>query len=154
MTVSDDLSWMRRALALADEAQCRDEVPIGAVLVRDGVEIGAGWNSPISTNDPTAHAEINALRMAAASKENYRLPNSILYVTVEPCVMCAGALLHARVGRVVFGAYEPRTGAAGSAFDIVGAAGHLHRMGCTAGVLADDARQKLQQFFRAKREQC
>jgi len=153
MTGADDLKWMRRALALADEAQRRNEVPIGAVLVRDGMEIGIGWNSPISSNDPTAHAEINALRMAAANLGNYRLPNSVLYVTVEPCVMCAGALVHARVGRLVFGANEPRSGAAGSVFDIVGAPSHLHEMSFTAGVLADDARRKLQRFFRAKREQ-
>ena len=152
--VPEDIGWMRRALALADEAGRCDEVPIGAVLVRDGIEIGAGWNSPIACNDPTAHAEINALRKAAATMENYRLPDSVLYVTVEPCVMCAGAIVHARISRVVFGAFEPRTGAAGSVVDIIGAPENLHHMSCTGGVLADEASEKLKTFFREKRTRC
>lgn len=149
---SEDMVWMRRALALADHAGQQDEVPIGAVVVRDGIEIGVGWNTPISQNDPTAHAEINALRMAASAVGNYRLPDSTLYVTVEPCVMCAGAILNARVQRLVFGAYEPKTGALGSVLDIIGAEHNLHKLVCTAGVLADEASQRLQSFFRAKRE--
>ena len=151
MPESEDIEWMRRALVLADHAARHDEVPVGAVLVRDGVEIGAGWNCPISRNDPTAHAEINALRMAATALGNYRLPDSTLYVTVEPCVMCAGAILHARVRRLVFGAHEPKSGAAGSVLDIIGAERNLHHISCTAGVLADEAGEKLQTFFRAKR---
>ena len=149
---SEDVEWMRRALILADRAAELDEVPIGAVLVCNGVEVGTGWNTPISQNDPTAHAEINALRMAAGAQSNYRLPGSTLYVTVEPCVMCAGAIINARIQRLVFGAHEPKTGAAGSVFDIIGAKGNLHQLSCTAGVLADEASRKLQTFFRAKRE--
>ena len=148
----EDIVWMRRALILADRAAALDEVPIGAVLVCDGVEVGSGWNTPISQNDPTAHAEINALRVAAGVQGNYRLPGSTLYVTVEPCVMCAGAIINARVQRLVFGAHEPKTGAAGSVFDIIGANGNFHQLSCTSGVLAEEAGHKLQQFFRAKRE--
>ena len=151
VTDAEDTKWMQRALVLADQAARLDEVPIGAVLVRDGVEIGVGWNSPISSSDPTAHAEINALRDAAAALANYRLPGAVLYVTLEPCVMCAGAVLHARLSRLVFGAPEPRTGAAGSVFDIIGARENLHHMNCTGGVLAEQSGEKLTTFFRAKR---
>ena len=148
----EDIVWMRRALTLADHAAELNEVPIGAVVVCDGVEVGTGWNTPISQNDPTAHAEINALRMAAGALGNYRLPDSTLYVTVEPCVMCAGAIINARIQRLVFGAHEPKTGAAGSVFDIIGAKGNLHQLSCVSGVLVEEAGHKLQMFFRVKRE--
>jgi tRNA(adenine34) deaminase len=142
---------MRRALLLADRAAALGEVPIGAVLVRDEVEIGAGFNSPITSIDPSAHAEINALRAAAAREGNYRLPGSTLYVTIEPCVMCAGAIVLARIERVVYGACEPRTGAAGSVFDVLGTDRLNHRVECVGGVLGELAGEKLRAFFQARR---
>ena len=118
-TADDDVRFMRRALQLARAAEAEGEVPVGAVLVKDGEIVAEGFNQPISSCDPTAHAEIVALRGAAASVENYRLPGTTLYVTLEPCPMCAGAMVHARVGRLVFAAADPRTGSAGSVFDLV-----------------------------------
>src|SRR5579863_2083493 len=118
LTHADDEKWMREALVLARMAEAAGEVPVGAVLVKDGVIVGSGWNRPIGAHDPTAHAEVMAMRAAAKASGNYRLTGSTLYVTLEPCVMCAGALVHARVARLVFGAADPKTGAAGSVFDL------------------------------------
>lgn len=153
MSEPDDLHWMRQALVLAQRAWDEGEVPVGAVLVRDGEVIGEGWNRPIGGNDPTAHAEIQALRAAGERLGNYRLPGSTLYVTLEPCPMCAGAIVHARVERVVFGATDPRAGAAGSVFDLLPSDQRFnHRTACEGGVLADEAGRLLRDFFRERRK--
>ncbi len=146
-----DVRWMRYALDLARRAEQQQEVPVGAVLVRDGEVIGEGWNRPIATHDPTAHAEIVALRHAASAVGNYRLPDTILYVTLEPCVMCAGAIIHARVARVVYGADDPRSGAAGSLFSVLGTDRLNHRPQVTGGVLKHESRVLLRDFFRRRR---
>jgi tRNA(adenine34) deaminase len=143
---------MRRALALARRAEAQGEVPVGALLVVDGAAVAEGWNQSILAHDPTAHAEIVALRQAARQLANYRLPASTLYVTLEPCLMCAGAIVHARVARVVFGAADPRTGAAGSVFNVLQSPLHNHRVACTGGVLVTESAAILQGFFRARRE--
>jgi tRNA(adenine34) deaminase len=148
---TDDERYLERALALAEAAARQGEVPVGAVLVCDGAVIGEGWNRPISSADPTAHAEIVALRAAAASRHNYRLPGSTLYVTLEPCAMCSGALIHARVARVVFGAFDPKTGAAGSTLDVLNTERLNHRVEIRGGVLAEAAAAQLQAFFKARR---
>jgi tRNA(adenine34) deaminase len=155
MTIDDqDLHFMRIALELAAQAESEGEVPVGAVLVRDQQIIGEGWNQPIGSNDPSAHAEIMALRDAGAREHNYRLPDSTLYVTLEPCPMCAGAIVHARVKRVVFGAADPRSGAAGSVFDLLPSDNRFnHTTLAEGGVMAMDCAAKLQQFFRRKRAQ-
>ncbi len=142
---------MRRALKLAEQAEKRSEVPVGAVLVLDGRCVGEGWNRPIAGCDPSAHAEILALRAAAFELRNYRLPGSILYVTLEPCVMCAGAILHARVDRVVFGTSDPKSGAAGSRFAILGEKRLNHRVEVEGGVLAEECSQLLRAFFEIRR---
>lgn len=147
----DDMRWMRRALELAVQAQAEGEVPVGAVLVIDDRVFGEGWNRPIGTHDASAHAEINALRNAGQRAGNYRLPGSTLYVTLEPCVMCAGAIVHARVGRVVFAADDPKTGAAGSVFDTLVSDRHNHTVRVEGGLLADDSGTMLRDFFRARR---
>ena len=147
----DDRHWMRRALELAARASCEGEVPVGAVVVRGGVEIGAGTNAPIGDADPTAHAEIRALRAASRAAGNYRLPGATLYATMEPCVMCAGAIVHARVGRVVYGAADERWGGAGSVFDVLGCARLNHRPVVRGGVLAEESARLLLDFFRARR---
>lgn len=146
-----DVFWMQHALELADRAAQLGEVPIGAVLVKDDCIIGQGWNSPISSNDPTAHAEINALRDAAVRIGNYRLLDTSLYITVEPCMMCAGAIIHARVKEVIYGASEPKTGAAGSAFNLLGAPQHNHVLSVRRNVLAEESVARLQAFFRSRR---
>ena len=146
-----DRSWMRRALALARRAADAGEVPVGAVLVRGDEVIGEGWNRPIGACDPTAHAEILALRSAAIQVGNYRLVDSTLYVTLEPCPMCAGAIVHARIARVVFGAADPRTGAAGSVLDVFGQARLNHQTVVQGGVLAEECGQVLSDFFAARR---
>lgn len=146
-----DCQWMARALTLAQRAAELGEVPVGAVLVRAGEMLGEGWNQPISACDPTAHAEIVALRQAAGRVGNYRLPGSVLYVTLEPCAMCAGALLQARVARVVFGAGDSRNGACGSVFDVLRQPGLNHRADVCAGVLASDCADLLRGFFRRRR---
>lgn len=148
---ADDERWMHRALALADMAETTGEVPVGAVLVSEGKEIGAGANAPIAGHDPTAHAEIQALRAAGQALRNYRLTGTTLYVTMEPCPMCAGALVNARVARLVYGAADPRIGAAGTVFDLVRARQANHQLEVTAGVLEADCRDRLQAFFRARR---
>jgi tRNA(adenine34) deaminase len=144
---------MRRALALARRAEAEGEVPVGAVLVRDGEAIGEGWNRPIASQDPTAHAEILALREAALRVGNYRLPGSTLYVTLEPCVMCAGAIVHARVARLVFGAADPKGGAAGGRFDLLPSDQRFnHRTACDGGLLAEECAELLRAFFRRRRK--
>lgn len=142
---------MQAALELAREAQRAGEVPVGAVIVKDDVIVGRGWNHPISARDPTAHAEIAALREAAEALGNYRLPGTTLYVTLEPCAMCAGAMVQARVKRLVFGALDPRAGAAGSVFDIVRASQLNHRLEVTGGMLADECGELLKRFFELRR---
>lgn len=150
--VCEDTAFMRRALELAREAAAHDaEVPVGAVLVLDGRVIGEGRNRMISANDPTAHAEIEALRAAGRCVGNYRLTGATLYVTLEPCVMCAGALVHARVARVVYAAADPKTGAAGSMFDTLISDRHNHRVAVEGGLLADEAAALLRGFFRSRR---
>ena len=147
-----DAGFMRRALELARVAEAEGEVPVGAVVVLDGDIIGEGWNRPIAAHDPTAHAEIMALRAAAAVLQNYRLPGTTLYVTLEPCPMCAGAIVHARVDRVVFGTTDPRSGAAGSTFDLLPSDDRFnHYTRCEGGLLADESAAMLRAFFRDRR---
>ena len=146
-----DRYWMGRALALAQCAAEAGEVPVGAVLVRGDEVIGEGWNQPIGACDPTAHAEVLALRAAAARVGNYRLVDSTLYVTLEPCPMCAGAIVHARVARVVFGAEDPRAGAAGAVFNLLQSAALNHRATVSGGVMAEECGTLLRAFFRARR---
>ena len=146
-----DTRWIAHALALAALAEQQGEVPVGALVVRDNEIVGAGWNQPISTQDPTAHAEIVALRDAARRLGNYRLPDTTLYVTLEPCAMCSGAIMHARVGRVVYAAPDPKAGAAGSVFDILNTDRLNHRVSITGGVAAAPATQMLQTFFHRRR---
>src|SRR5881409_2865302 len=143
--------WMREALALARAAQDRGEVPVGAVVVRDGVIVGRGGNAPIAANDPTAHAEIAALRDAGAALGNYRLPDCDLYVTLEPCAMCAGAIMHARIRRLVFGARDPKTGVCGSIIDLFAETRLNHHSAVIGGVLADDCAKMLSAFFAERR---
>ena len=143
--------WMRRALALADRAGNEGEVPIGAVLVRDRELLGEGWNQVISSQDPTAHAEIVALRDAAGVAGNYRLPGTTLYVTLEPCTLCAGAMIHARVEALVFGAREPKAGVVCSTCDMLDEPRYNHRVRWQEGVLAEDSSARLQAFFQARR---
>lgn len=143
---------MRRALALAAHARdVEGEVPVGAVLLLAGEVVGEGWNRNITLNDPSAHAEIGALRDAGQRLGNHRFPESTLYVTLEPCAMCAMALVHARVARVVFGANDPKTGAAGSVFDTLVSDRHNHRVAVQGGLLALDSSALLRDFFRARR---
>jgi tRNA(adenine34) deaminase len=148
-----DLHWMTMAYRLAEQAAEHDEVPVGAVLVNEDNEcIGSGWNRPISANDPTAHAEILALREASAAVKNYRLPNTTLYVTLEPCPMCAGALVHARVARIVIGTMDPRTGSAGSVFNLLDSQALNHRLDITQGVMQEECAKLLRDFFVEKRK--
>ncbi|HEB58190.1 MAG TPA: tRNA adenosine(34) deaminase TadA [Gammaproteobacteria bacterium] len=148
-----DLRWMRYALDLARRAEAEGEVPVGAVLVdREDRLIGEGWNRPIGSHDPSGHAEILAMRDAARRVENYRLTDTTLYVTLEPCVMCAGAMIHARIHRLVYGAPDAKTGAAGSVFSIVQAAEHNHAIEITGGILADECGTLLRQFFHQRRK--
>ncbi len=150
-TAQRDEYWMNHALNLARQAQAAGEVPVGAVLVRDGEIVGEGWNRPISAKDPTAHAEIVALRDAAGRLENYRLTGTTLYVTLEPCLMCAGAIVHARVERLVFGAHDPKRGAVESISNVLRASGINHYAEVRGGVLGDECGSVLQAFFRARR---
>ncbi len=146
-----DQRWMRHAIELACRARDEGEVPVGAVVVHAGEIVGEGWNRPIAAHDATAHAEIQALRAAGACLGNYRIGGSTLYVTLEPCAMCAGAMVHARVERLVYGAQDPKTGAAGSVFDIVRAPALNHQLNVEAGVLAEDCGALLREFFRQRR---
>ena len=149
--VNTDEDWMRYALQLAQQAALQGEVPVGAVLVQDDNILGEGWNQPISLNDPSAHAEMLAMRAAGQVAANYRLPNTTLYVTLEPCCMCAGAMIHARIARVVFGAYDPKTGAAGSLFSVLNDPRHNHQVQISGGVLAEECAELLRTFFRERR---
>ncbi|MFN7085511.1 MAG: tRNA adenosine(34) deaminase TadA [Burkholderiales bacterium] len=144
-------TWMREALELARQAMADGEVPVGAIVVRDGAIIGRGYNQPISRHDPTAHAEIVALREAARHLGNYRLNGCELYVTLEPCAMCAMAVMHARIARVVYGAADPKTGACGSVVDLFAETRLNHHTEVARGVLTDAAAQLLQQFFAERR---
>ena len=146
-----DIDHMRRALALARAAAATGEVPVGAILVRGGEVLGEGANCPIGEHDPTAHAEIRALRAAGAQVGDYRLPGTTLYVTLEPCIMCASALIHARISRVVFGAWDPKAGAAGSIVDVFGIGQLNHRVDVFGGVLAEECGSLLSDFFRLRR---
>lgn len=147
-----DLHWMQRALELAHTAEAAGEVPVGAVVVQDGEIIGEGWNRPIGRHDPSAHAEIEAIRAATAKMENYRIPQATLYVTLEPCVMCAGAIIQARIQRVLFAASDPRAGAAGSQFQLLQHAALNHRCELESGLLAEPCSELLRSFFRARRK--
>ena len=151
---NNDKKWMRVALELAEFAAVQGEIPVGAVVVKNNKCIAKGWNQPISKNDPTAHAEIVALRQAADYLQNYRLIGTTLYVTLEPCVMCAGAIIQARVQRVVFGSYDEKFGAAGSRFDILRDTRHNHQVECVSRVLADECGEYLRGFFRNRRNCC
>jgi tRNA(adenine34) deaminase len=148
--VTDD-GWMAEALALARAAGARGEVPVGAIVVVGGAIVGRGGNAPIAGNDPTAHAEIAALREAASALGNYRLPGCELYVTIEPCAMCAGAILHARIRRLVFGAPDPKTGACGSVVDLFAEPRLNHHTTVTGGVAAEACAALLSDFFASRR---
>lgn len=146
-----DEYWMKEALIRALKAKEAGEVPVGAVLVLDNELIGEGWNQPITLHDPTAHAEIEALRQGGTYLNNYRLVNSTLYVTLEPCMMCVGAMVHARIKELVVGALDPKTGAAGSVFDYLSDSRLNHKISFKAGILKDDCAHLLQAFFRERR---
>jgi tRNA(Arg) A34 adenosine deaminase TadA len=150
MPATDD-AWMREALTLARAAAARGEVPVGAIVVHDGEIVGRGGNAPIAQNDPTAHAEIAALRDAGRALRNYRLPDCALYVTLEPCAMCAGAIMHARIARLVFGAADPKTGACGSVVDLFAEPRLNHHTQVTRGVAAEECTRLLSAFFAARR---
>ncbi|MBY4839279.1 tRNA adenosine(34) deaminase TadA [Pantoea sp. DY-5] len=153
MNPQTDEYWMRYALELAKRALEQGEVPVGAVLVQGEKVIGEGWNRPIGQHDPTAHAEIMALRQGGKVLENYRLLDTTLYVTLEPCVMCAGAMVHGRITRLVYGAKDEKTGAAGSLLDVIGHPGMNHQIQIDCGVLAEECAGMLSDFFRMRREQ-
>ncbi|MGA9027299.1 MAG: tRNA adenosine(34) deaminase TadA [Steroidobacteraceae bacterium] len=146
-----DVEYMRRALELAHRAAGQGEVPVGALVVIGDEAVGEGWNRPIASRDPTAHAEIVALRAAAAAQNNYRLTASTLYVTLEPCAMCVGALLQARTARVVFGAWDPKAGACGSLFDLPRDRRLAHRMDVFGGVCSEESSALLRRFFESRR---
>jgi tRNA(adenine34) deaminase len=149
--IGGDHHFMSRALELARTAQDAGEVPVGAVIVKGNQIIAEGWNRPISTSDPTAHAEITAMRAAAASLQNYRLVDCTLYVTLEPCAMCAGAMVHARVKRLVYGAADPRAGASGTVFNITDNLALNHRLEVAPGIMAEECGTLLRNFFQARR---
>jgi tRNA(adenine34) deaminase len=149
--VSNDLTFMARALELAHEAEAAGEVPVGAVVVKDRRIIGEGSNRPISTHDPTAHAEIIAIRQAAQALGSYRLLGATLYVTLEPCAMCAGAMVHARVKRLVYASSDPRAGASGSIFNVTQHPALNHRIDCEGGLMAEECGPLLRGFFERKR---
>jgi tRNA(adenine34) deaminase len=153
LSIEQDEYWMRHALSLSDNAQQQGEVPVGAVLVKDNKIIGEGWNQSISLHDPSAHAEMMAIREAGKNLENYRLVDSCLYVTLEPCSMCAGLLVHSRIHRLVFGTSDFKTGAVGSLFDLLGDPRMNHRVEVMRGVLAQQCGDKLSAFFKLRREQ-
>ena len=150
MTAADE-RWMRHALVLARRAADLGEVPVGAVVVQGDEAVAEGWNRPIASHDPSAHAEMVAIRAAAAGLRNYRLGGLTLYVTLEPCAMCAGAIIHARLARLVFGASDPKAGAVNSVYDLIAHPKLNHRVEWTGGVLAPECGAILQEFFRARR---
>ena len=149
----EDHRWMRYALALAAQGEALGEVPVGAVVVREGRVLGEGFNQPISSHDPSAHAEVVALRQAAASLQNYRLTDATLYVTLEPCTMCVGALVHGRIARLVYGTREPKAGAVSSRARLLEADYLNHRVLCQGGLLAEDCQHQLSHFFQQRRQQ-
>ncbi|MEX1993149.1 MAG: tRNA adenosine(34) deaminase TadA [Steroidobacteraceae bacterium] len=151
MALSRDEAWMRHALELAQRAEAEGEVPVGALVVRADQLLGEGWNQPVALRDPTAHAEVLAMRSAAQKAGDYRLGGATLYVTLEPCPMCAAAIAHARIERLVFGAWDPRQGAAGSAFNLVAAPALNHRVDSFGGVLSEECGALLRRFFAARR---
>src|SRR5215475_672512 len=151
MYMASDEDYMDLALSEAKKAEAAGEVPVGAVIVSDGVVIGRGFNQPISGNDPTAHAEIIALRGAASHQRNYRLTNAVLYCTVEPCIMCAGAIMHARIARLVFGTPDPKAGAAGSIYNILTDPRMNHRVDVVSGIREDACAALLRAFFAERR---
>lgn len=153
MSTEQDEYWMRYALTLADNAQQQGEVPVGAVLVKDNQIIGEGWNQSISLHDPSAHAEMMAIRDAGKNLLNYRLVGSCLYVTLEPCTMCAGLLIHSRIERLVFGASDLKTGAVGSLYDLLGDPRMNHLVEVKGGVMQQDCGNKLSLFFKLRRKQ-
>jgi len=146
-----DRQFMKQALEQAQLAALAGEVPVGAILVRDGQVISKGFNKPITNHDPSAHAEMLALRQAALTEQNYRLPGTTLYVTLEPCTMCAGAILHARVDRIVYGAPDPKTGAAGSVMDVFSSKQINHQTIVNGGIMAEECGQLLKTFFKERR---
>lgn len=149
----NDEKWMRHALELAARAEALGEVPVGAVLVQDDEIVAEGWNISVCHHDPTAHAEVMALRQAGERLQNYRLVNTTLYVTLEPCAMCAGALVHSRIARLVYGASDLKTGAVHSVFPLLNDPRHNHQISVTAGVLAAECSQQLSAFFQKRRAQ-
>lgn len=149
--MNDDEKWMKRALELARQAEAAGEVPVGAVVVAGDRIIGEGYNHPIAACDPTCHGEIDALRSAAGTLANYRLPGTTLYVTIEPCTMCLGAMIHARIARLVFGAREPRAGAVVSAQQLLDNNSYNHRIIWEEGILAEECRELMTEFFRRRR---
>lgn len=153
IATEEDIMWMRHALTLADKAESIGEVPVGACVVLNGELIGEGFNTPKTDNDPSAHAELRAVKEAAAAVQNYRLIDATLYVTLEPCSMCAGMLVHARVKRVVFGAKDAKTGAAGSVMNLLQHPALNHQLEVVSGVLADECANKLSDFFRKRRKE-
>ena len=153
IATKEDIMWMRHALTLADKAESIGEVPVGACVVLNGELIGEGFNTPITDNDPSAHAELRAVKEAASTVQNYRLIDATLYVTLEPCSMCAGMLVHARVKRVVFGAKDAKTGAAGSVMNLLQHPALNHQLEVVSGVLADECANKLSDFFRKRRKE-
>jgi tRNA(adenine34) deaminase len=151
MKMTQDAKWMQRAFELAEKAKSHDEVPVGAVIVFENQIIGEGWNQPISSSDPTAHAEIMALRDAGNNIGNYRLPNTTMYVTLEPCVMCAGAIVHARLEKLVYAAGDPKTGACGSVFNLLQSEELNHKVDIEQGIMENESRSLIQTFFKEKR---
>jgi tRNA(adenine34) deaminase len=151
VTTAVDESFMREALALAQEARANNEVPVGAIVVKDGEIIGRGFNAPILCSDPTAHAEVRALRAAGLHLRNYRLSGCTLYVTLEPCAMCAGAIMHARIARLVYGAADPKTGAGGSVIDLFAEPRLNHHTEILSGILATESGNLLRLFFAERR---
>jgi tRNA(adenine34) deaminase len=153
MSFEQDQYWMQLALNLADKAEAQGEIPVGAILVREGQVVGQGWNQSITLNDPSAHAEMMAVRAAGTNIQNYRLVNTTLYVTLEPCPMCAGLLVHSRVDRLVFGASDQKTGAAGSVMCLVNDSRLNHQVKVTSGILGEQCSEKLSEFFKQRRAQ-
>jgi tRNA(adenine34) deaminase len=151
MSTNDDKHWMQRAFELAKKAEAHDEVPVGAVIVLDDQIIGEGWNQPISSDDPTAHAEIMALRDAGKKIGNYRLANATIYVTLEPCTMCAGAIIHARLAKLVYSVDDPKTGACGSVFNLLQTEELNHKVEIEKGVMEEECRSLIRSFFKEKR---
>ena len=149
--MNEDEKWMQIAIQEATKAEEMGEVPVGAILVKDDLIIARAHNKPISTNDPTAHAEIHLLRAAGEELKNYRLPGTSLYVTLEPCAMCLGAIMHARIERVVFGAHDPKTGVCGSSENFMEASCFNHKIDMASGVLENESKQLLKNFFNSRR---